>query len=249
MDSSRCGPGEYTDYFVGRCRITMKTPVNAGTLRHHFMYSWWKYLLAILAGTLLVNLIFTVTEPRTPEDKKVDFYIYGYADSFTLDEYMEKVRFNEMPDMESMTSLNILTDSTYGPMQLTTYIAVQEGDLYLLPRDEFLSLSAAGSFAPLENDAELMAIFDEAGKSLRRGWRTLSDSDETHLYGIPADTLPSLSTMAVAPDGYLAVLVRGGNTDNTMKFLRILCKDMIVEPEPAPESEPQASEPAPSPNP
>ena len=106
----------------------MKTPVNAGTLRHHFMYSWWKYLLAILAGTLLVNLIFTVTEPRTPENKKVDFYIYGYADTFTLDEYMEKVRLNEMPDMESMTSLNILTDSTYGPMQLITYLAAGEGD-------------------------------------------------------------------------------------------------------------------------
>lgn len=215
----------------------MKTPVNKNTLKHHFQYNWWKYVIAILAGTVLVNLIFTVTAPRIPDNKKVDFYIYGYSDNNALTEYMDRIHAEEMADMESMSFLTIVQDEQYGPMMLTTYIAVSEGDLYLLPRDEFISMASSGCFYPLEKDDELMKFFTDAGIDLRRGWRTLSDSEETHLYGIPMDLLPSLSRMCYAKDGYLTVLLNGGNTENTLKFLRILCRDTLAEPEPSPAPE------------
>ena len=183
----------------------MKTPLNAESLRQHFTYSWWKYLLVLVAGIFAVNLLMTVTAPRIPEDKRVDFYVYGLSDADSLNAYMEKIRSGEMADMESMSSNTFFQDNNYGPMQLTTYIAAAEGDLYLLPRDG-------------------------------RGWRTLSESDETHLYGIPADTLPGLSTLCYAENGYLSVLAYGGNTDNALKFLHILCRDMIKAPQPAEEA-------------
>ena len=215
----------------------MKTPVNARTLKHHFTYSWWKYVLVFIAGIFLVNLLFTVTTPRIPEDKRIDFYIYGLSAEDTVNAYMEKVRINEMPDMESMTSLVLYQDSTYGPMQLTTYIAAHEGDIYLIPRDEFLSYASGGAFLPLEEDEELMTIFNEAGVDLRRGWRTLADSEETHLCGIPADTLPGLASMCYADNGYLCILTVSGNNENALKFLRILCRDMITAPETDPDSD------------
>ena len=219
----------------------MKTPVNKYTLRNHFTYNWWKYLLAILAGTVLVSLLFTVTAPRVPDNKKVEFYIYGLADAKALDAYMNRVHEEDLPDMEVVSALTMIQDENYGPMQLTTYIAVGEGDVYLLPRDEFISMAGSGAFLPLERDEALMAFFTDAGIDLRRGWRTLADSDETHLYGIPADLLPSLSTLCYAKNGYLAVLLNGGNTDNTLRFLRRLCRDMIAEPEgAAPEASPEA---------
>ena len=151
----------------------MKTPLNAETLKHHFTYSWWKYVLALVAGIFLVNFLFTVTKPRIPEEKRVDFYIYGLASEESVNAYMEHIRTSEMPDTESMTCSILYVDETYGAMQLMTYVAAQEGDLYLLPRDEFLSYSASEAFLPLEDDEELMAIFNEAGIDLRRGWRTL----------------------------------------------------------------------------
>ncbi len=209
----------------------MKTPINAETLRHHLTYSWWKYVLVLIAGIFLVNLIFTVTTPRIPEDKRVDFYIYGLSDSESLNAYMEKVRSEEMPEMEEMTSMTMFVDDSYGPMQLMTYMSAQEGDVFLLPRDEFLSYASSGAFLPLEDDEELMAIFNEAGIDLRRGWRTLSDSDETHLYGIPADVLPGLNVLCYADNGFLTVTVYNGNQENVMKFLRILCRDMLIAPE------------------
>ena len=209
----------------------MKTPINAETLRHHFTYSWWKYVLVLIAGICLVNLIFTVTTPRIPEDKRVDFYIYGLSDSESLNAYMEKVRSEEMPEMEEMTSMTMFVDDSYGPMQLMTYMSAQEGDIFFLPRDELLSYASSGAFLPLEEDEELMAIFNEAGLDLRRGWRTLSDSDETHLYGIPADAVPGLNLLCWADNGFLTVTVYNGNQDNVMKFLRILCRDMLTAPE------------------
>ena len=209
----------------------MKTPINAQTLKHHFAYHWWAYLLAIIAGTFLVNLLFTVTTPRVPENKRVDFYVYGYVDDTTLNTYMEQIRVKEMQDMEVMSSVAFYPDSSYGPMTLMTHMAAQEGDLYELPREDFLSYASSEAFLPLEDDAELMAIFTDAGLDLRRGWRTLPDSDETHLYGIPADLLPGLSKYCYSDNGYLAVLAAGGNTDNTLKFLHLLCRDMLTAPE------------------
>ena len=210
----------------------MKTPVNARTLKNHFTYSWWKYLLTLIAGIFLVNLIFTVTAPRIPEDKRVDFYISGLADENAVNAYMEEIRTREMPDQESMSCVILTGDETYGAMQLATYMAAQEGDLYLLPRDDFLSYASGGAFLPLEENAELMAIFNQAGVDLRRGWRTLPDSDETHLYGIPADVLPGLNTMCYAENGFLAVLAFSRNDENVLKFLQCLCRDMITAPEP-----------------
>ena len=209
----------------------MKTPLTTENLKHHFTYSWWKYVLCLAAGVFLVNLIFTVTAPRVPEDRRVDFYVYGYADQTSLDAYMEKVRRNEITDMESMTSSLYYQDATYGPMQLAALVAAREGDLFLLPRDEFNSFSSSESFIPLEDDEELMSIFNEAGVDLRRGWRTLPDSDETHLYGIPLDALPGLNALCYADNGFLSVTTYGGNLENTMKFFRILCRDMITAPE------------------
>ena len=209
----------------------MKTPINAETLRYHFTYSWWKYVLVLVAGIFLVNLILTVTTPRIPEDKRVDFYIYGLSDSESLNAYMEKIRSEEMPDMEIMTSLTMFPNDAYGPMQLMTYMSAQEGDVFLLTRDEFLSYASSGAFLPLEEDEELMGIFNEAGIDLRRGWRTLADSDETHLYGIPADMLPGLNALCYADNGFLTVTVYNGNQENVMKFLRILCRDMLIVPE------------------
>lgn len=209
----------------------MKTPINAETLRHHFTYSWWKYILVLIGGIFLVNLILTVTTPRIPEDKRVDFYIYGLSDSESLNAYMEKIRSEEMPDMEIMTSLTMFPNDAYGPMQLMTYMSAQEGDVFLLTRDEFLSYASSGAFLPLEDDEELMGIFNEAGIDLRRGWRTLADSDETHLYGIPADMLPGLNALCYADNGFLTVTVYNGNQENVMKFLRILCRDMLIAPE------------------
>ena len=216
----------------------MKTPVNAKSIRQHLTYAWWKYALVIILGAVAVNLYFTVTVYRPPEDKKVSLYLYGLGDEPGLNSYMASVREEKMPEMEEMNALLLATDATYGPMQLTTYIAAAEGDLYLLPRDQFISFASSGAWLPLENDAELTSLFTSREISLQSGWRRDAESGESHLYGIPVSKLPGLSRYAAVENGFLCILVTNGNDENVLRFLRILCEDMLQEPEPAPAGTP-----------
>ena len=57
----------------------------------HLTYNWWKYALVIILGALAVNLYFTVTVYRPPEDKKVDLYVYGPGDEAGLKQYVAGV--------------------------------------------------------------------------------------------------------------------------------------------------------------
>lgn len=218
----------------------MKTPFTAARLKQHLTYSWWIYLLIIAIGIASVDIVYSVTAYRPPRDKTVSLYVYGYVDEPGMTAYMDHVRETEMPEMEQITSVMMVPDDTYGPMQLMTYLSAGEGDLYLLPRDDFLSYALYGTLVPLENDPELIALFDSAGVSLQIGWRRETETGETHLYGIPQDKLPGLAKYAYAKDGYLCLVVTGQNRENAAQFLRILCRDMITapaeeEPSPAPQ--------------
>ena len=203
----------------------MKTPVNRRTLKQHMTYNWWKYILFLVIGIFGVDLLYTVTAPRIPDDKKVDLYISGYVDTEKLEEYTEKVRSEEMPWLEKIQQVTLYTDDQYGPMQLMTYIAAGEGDIYLLPRENFLSLSSEGAFIPLENDPELMQILSSI--DLQRGWRKNTETGENHLYGIPQDKLPGLIQYAYCSNGFLSVHFTNKNEENALAFLRILCRDML----------------------
>lgn len=221
----------------------MKTPVTKQTLRTHFTYSWWKYTLLIVLAVFGIDLLYTVTAYRSPEEKKVQFYIMGYSNQEALDAYMASVWQEYLPDMEVVDSHTFTNDGTYAAMQLSTYMAAGEGDIYLLPREQFIGSAASGAFVALENDPELLAIFDEAGISLQNGWRRDSSTGETHLFGIPQSKLPGLTDKyAYAEDGYLSVLVTNRNDENVMKFLRILCRDMLTDPNTTENSPAEAGE-------
>ena len=208
----------------------MKTPVTSRSLKEHITYNWWKYLLIIAFSIGLVDILYTATAYKPPREKTVSFYVVGYVNEDSLNAYMENVRETEMPDMESVSATVLLQDDTYTAMQVLTYMSAGEGDLYMLRRDDFLSYAENGYLIPLEEDAELISIFDQAGVSLQSGWRRNAETGETHLYGIPQDKLPGLSRYILSQNGYIGVVITGANTENAMKFLRILCRDMVTEP-------------------
>ena len=219
----------------------MKTPVTSRTLKQHITYNWWKYLLIAVAAFGLVDLLYSVTAYRPPRDKTVGFYVYGYVNEQELSAYMNHVRETEMSDMEDMLPVMMVNDDYYGSMQLMTYLAAGEGDVYLIPREEFLNYAASGSLIPLESDDQLISLFDAAGISLQSGWRRQTETGETHLYGVPQSKLPGLSQYAYVQDGFLCLVITSKNQENAAKFLRILCRDTLAasqeeERSPAPQS-------------
>ena len=211
----------------------MKTPINKENLRHYLHYSLWKYAVVAIAVIFGWNLIYTMTAYRPPAEKRVDFYVYaGGNGQEAMCAYLENIRQTEMSDMEAMECVVLTNDPTYGIMQLTTYIAAGEGDVYLLPAENFQSYAGSGGLLPLEIEPEVMAMVEQTGVNVDKGWRTDSETRERHLYGIPATALTGLHDYYIPTnDTYLCITLNNGNDVNSLKLLSILVRDMYRAPE------------------
>ena len=118
-------------------------------LKNHFAYNWWKYALSAAVSAMLVSIVFAVTAYRPPAEKKVELYVLnGYIDTETFQRDFWPELQARKPEQEELTVLNInLTDSSniYAPMQFSTYVAAQQGDLFLISRDEMRRITADGA--------------------------------------------------------------------------------------------------------
>ena len=55
------------------------------SIANYWMYSWWKYLALVVVCVMGVDVLFTMTAYRVPEDKKVEVFILnGYVDADRL---------------------------------------------------------------------------------------------------------------------------------------------------------------------
>lgn len=212
----------------------MKTPVNKEKIQNHFNYSLWKYALLVVVAIFGWNIIYSVTEPQAPDEKKVIFGVYAYADETSMNAYMERVRQELMPDMQEMLVNIIMPDEMYGDMILSTRVAARDCDIYLLPRTQFQNYAAQGAFMPLETVLpDLVADLEAAGVSLSRGYRANDElGGEKHQYGIPCASLPGVMPMLQidSSDMYLCIFFETGNNENVVKFFDQFVRDMMVEP-------------------
>jgi len=210
----------------------MKTPVNKDTIRQHFTYSLWKYILMAVIVIFGWNLIYTVTAYHPPKDKCIDMYVFGVGEETLMDAYMETIRTTEMTDMEEMDSVFMVVDQTYTPMQLMAYIAAGEGHLYMLPKDYFMNYGTQDLFVQLDAIPGLTDSLDAAGVSYDRGWCISEETGEKHLYGIPMADFPGLASCVYSyQDSYLCISLTNGNDENSAKFLRIFLEDMLEPPQ------------------
>lgn len=210
----------------------MKTPITKDKLQNHFAYSWWKYCLLVVLAAFGWNMIYSMTEYRAPEEKKIIVGVYAYADEASANAYMEQVRSTRLPEMEEMAVTLIAPDQMYGDMILSTRIAARECDVYILPREQFQGYAAQGAFMPLEEVLPgLVADLETAQISLSRGKRAHGETDEKHQYGIPCAELPGLSQLMQidASDMYAAVFFSTDNDDNVLIFFDQFIRDMMVE--------------------
>ncbi len=196
-------------------------------LKNHWHYSWWKYLLLICLCVAAVDVAFTMTAYRAPEEKKIEVYILNdYCDSIALKQDLEPLFFAAHPEQEELTVLNInlASDDMYASMQFSTYAAAQQGDVCLLPAGELAKLTAEGAdHALLELTPYLdSGVINAKEIDLTRG--VLRDSEGgTGVYAIPADTLRGFEKYGNDPSGsYLCILDYNGNDDTSAAVLNML---------------------------
>lgn len=208
--------------------------ISVGQLKTHFVYSWWKYLLVLVLGCFGVDLLFTMTAYRPPEEKKIELYLCSsYADSIAIEEAFWPELQARCPDQEELTVLNInlASGDIYAQMQFSTYAAAQEGDVCLLPRSEFRKLAQDGAdnaFLELTPYLEGGAIgVEDIDLS---GGRAVSEAGEEGLYGIPADTLYGLLDYSCDPENsILCIMAYSGNQDTAAVMIDLLLQKLCTE--------------------
>ena len=206
----------------------MKTRITLPSLKQHFSYDWWKYLLVLAVGLFSVSLLYSCTAPKPPREKTLVIEVYGFMpDSSPLTAVAEEIRTADIPGMEAVQVNSLLPDDAYGTAALTTYFAARQGDLFILPREVYLQYSSNGFFLPLEEDPELMEILRSA--DLQRGWRRNTQTGESHLYGIPLDQLPGLSQYLYVENGFVSVYIGNCSDEASLQLLRSLCRRMLPD--------------------
>ncbi len=221
--------------------MTMKlsTPLTGKRVRDHFAYSFWKYLLAAVLSVFVWNMVYIQTEYRPPEHKRIDVYVQtAETTAQDIDAFLSPVWQAAVPDMELVRAVTLMPSgggNYMSDMQLVTYLAAHEGDLYMLSAADFKKFAAQGAFLPLEAMVERGEIVAD-GLDLQPGWVASQQSDEVdgkivytaerHLYGIPAKSLKRFEKeLGMHVDGmYMAVTVTNGNDENVIPFLSYLVR-------------------------
>ena len=203
-------------------------------LKNHFAYNWWKYALSEAVSAMLVSIVFAVTAYRPPAEKKVELYVlndYIDAETFQRDFWPELQA--RKPEQEELTVLNIdLTDSSniYAPMQFSTYVAAQQGDLFLISRDEMRKITADGAQEALVELTGYLesGVIDADGMELKNGTFDRGDGTKA-VYAIPADTLTGLSQYGNDPkNSLLCIPMYAKNADSAAALIGLMLEKLAV---------------------
>ena len=214
--------------------MRIKTPINKEKIKNHMTYHGWAYVLVAVVAALGWNLVYTVTAPRVPDEKRIDLYVLSSTTSSEIvDSFLKPLWEEYAPEMESVSSVVIGTYDDYAtPMQLSAYVAAGEGDIYFLTETYFKSLAGQGALLSLDELVENGAI-DASGVDLVKGYVTyISEYDENdtpigtdqHLYGIPLESFYGyMSGMQIDNRSlYAAILINNRNDENVIPFFDVL---------------------------
>ena len=211
--------------------MTVKGRLDKRKIRNHLAYDFWKYLLLAAAVWFGVDLLFTSTAYRSPQDKRVDVEIMSATVTDDLmASFFQPLWQEAVPDMELVEG-SILTpmndEDMYSDMVILTRLAAAEGDIYMLPASKFKSLATQGWFLALDDLVENGTINAE-GLELDACRLTVVDEEtqtaQTHLYGIPTDTLYGfMDGLQYDNRGcVMAIVVNNGNDDAVIRFFNAL---------------------------
>lgn len=207
------------------------TRLTGERIRQHFTYNAWKYLLVVVAAIFGWSMLYNMTRYRPPADKKLDVYIAATgADVERMRADMEAALAEALPELEEINFYTINLggqDDTAGQMQFTTYLAARQGDLYLIPRDKFVTFAKepaeSNALAPLDGYLEDGTI-DVQGMDISKGER------QGITRGIPAQELYGLLDYGIVPQSlYFIIPAFSGNQENAAELLNLFIEHFHTE--------------------
>lgn len=230
--------------------MKLSTPLDKARITSHFQYNGWKYVVLALLSVFLWNVVYSVTEYRAPQGKRIDIYTQNaYSSQEQMLKYLDDLRQRVVPGVEVVTCATLLgggENDIYSVQQLTTYIAAREGDLFFLNGADFKRYASQGVFlelAPLLEDGLLQLD----GIALSSGYIAMQEYDEEakqmkavsqrRLYGIPLSSLTGFSSRLGIhqQDMCVGITIYNENDSQVITYLNALIQEMRPDHQPSPE--------------
>lgn len=208
--------------------------MHSATLKNHWRYNWWKYALLAAACVMGVDLLFAMTAYKPPEEKKLEVYVCnGYMDTDRFQEVLWPLVEARCPGQEELTvmNINVADGDMYATMQLSTYIAAQQGDICLLPVSEFRKFAQEDAPAAFMNLSPYLdsGVIDARGIDCS-AYTYPDETGEMGVYGIPADGLFGLLEFGYDPEGgVLCIMAYNGNEENAAAVASLLLERYAAE--------------------
>ena len=202
------------------------------TFREHLRKMWMVYLIGIAACLGGMELLWTMTEPRIPDDQMILIYL---ADSSSNPEALEEVAEKMLEEtkkqdpsiqkvvFQSLPYSNPDVDYT-APMVLMAKLSTGECDAFLANQFAMDDLVRGGALLPLD---DLVAAGWMEPYSLEPYYANYEDENGdqiTFLAGLKLDSLTSLSEREAFHNqgAYLAIPANGTNQETTLYALEVM---------------------------
>lgn len=218
-----------------------KTPINRETLKTHLQYGKWIYLLIAFACFFVGDLLYTMTEYRAPNERRVDIELVGEGyETASMDEVTASLLETgqaadetlEVVDVVSVQYTENTSVNTYGTVKFSVIVAAREGDIYVLPKKLFRQLYEGDGVIPLEGyvasgvlstdglDLSAVTLDESSGESDDDGNYLPKETDVTHLYGLPMDDCAGLRDYGYDPtDSFAVIMSYSANPDTAAVVL------------------------------
>lgn len=204
--------------------------LNKKRLGLHWHYYKARYLIFLAAALLVANLMFSVTKPQVPPNKKVDVIIVCNAfNTDSVETWQQDLLSMLPPDQQEVNieTTPIIQGQEYTVQQtISARMAANEGTIWIMTADYFATFAKSGAFRDLSGDISSFNL--PQGTNLAAG-KVLVQTDENQpgkeqLCGIPLDKAPGLSGLFV-PVGMVMAFptFSNANYDNA----KIIANDLL----------------------
>ena len=202
-------------------KITKKRLIN------HLQYSKLYYIGAIAIVLVVINLIYSATEPRYPKENTVNIMMYtGVADEDVLETW-EKEMLALLPD--DQREVNIVSTI---PIDITTQsvvfarIAAKEDDILIIDKENINAYANQAAFLPLDEYMDIDLIYSKyPDVDWSEYWmkaEALQD-DEAHIYWLPLGIVDGFSELGFSGETLgIAVLGNSLNIDNSITCVKYI---------------------------
>ncbi len=171
--------------------------LNKNRLRNHWQSYKAQYVISVIAALMGAWLLFAMTTPQIPYDKRVDVVIYS-SNSSSLDQEKWEAELQSLVPADQTVNIQLsplLNDLQMSQLIVARISAGSEGTIWILPNDYFQMVASMGAFLPLED--KLSDFNLPEGIDLSAGYSAITDSEgtagERTLYGIPLDLFKGLA--------------------------------------------------------